>query len=249
MLFRMLPESPRFLAARESRWHELRGILARSGKNTPDGAAFVDTRELKPPRAPLLAILSPKFRRDTLLLWGAFLSCLLAVYCAFNWLPSLLTSTGLTQAVASRGLASFNLGGVVGALVAALLIGRFGSRSTLVSIAALGIAGAAALMTIRLDANSDVIQLVALIAFTGAAINAVQTTMYALAAFVYPTSVRATGVGSATAVGRMGAIVSSYLGAWSIDVGGSRSFFLVIALAMTGTLIALACVQRHIPGK
>ena len=25
--------------------------------------------------------------------------------------------------------------------------------------------------------------------------------------------------------------------------------FLVIALAMTGTLIALACVQRHIPGK
>ena len=90
---------------------------------------------------------------------------------------------------------------------------------------------------------------VALIAFTGAAINAVQTTMYALAAFVYPTSVRATGVGSATAVGRMGAIVSSYLGAWSIDVGGSRSFFLVIALAMTGTLIALACVQRHIPGK
>jgi MFS transporter, AAHS family, 4-hydroxybenzoate transporter len=246
-LFWMLPESPRFLAARESRWHDLRAILARSGKATPEDATFVDTRELKLGQAPFVAILSPEFRRDTLLLWSAFLCCLLAVYCAFNWLPSLLTSTGLTQAVASRGLASFNLGGVLGALVAALLIGRFGSKSTLVSIAALGVAGAVALMMFPLDAGSNVVEVIALIAFTGAAINAVQTTMYALAAFVYPTSVRATGVGSASAVGRFGAIVSSYLGAWSIDVGGSRSFFFVIALAMTGTLIAIAFVQRHVP--
>jgi hypothetical protein len=41
--------------------------------------------------------------------------------------------------------------------------------------------------------------------------------------------------------------VSSYLGAWSLDVGGSRSFFLVIAVAMTGTLLAIAFVQRHVP--
>ena len=44
--------------------------------------------------------------------------------------------------------------------------------------------------------------LVAMLAVTGGLINAVQTTMYALAAHVFPTEVRSTGVGFVVAVGR-----------------------------------------------
>ena len=71
--------------------------------------------------------------------------------------------------------------------------------------------------------------------------------MYVLAAHVYPGAVRATGVGVAASVGRVGAILSGYIGAWAIDVGGSASFFAAIAIAMAATCIALAIVRRHVP--
>ena len=52
----------------------------------------------------------------------------------------------------------------------------------------------------------------AMLAWTGGLINAVQTTMYALAAHVYPTSIRATGVGTAVGFGRIGGVLSPSVG-------------------------------------
>jgi AAHS family 4-hydroxybenzoate transporter-like MFS transporter len=71
--------------------------------------------------------------------------------------------------------------------------------------------------------------------------------MYALAVFVYASSVRATGVGTATSVGRVGAILSTYAGAWALELGGSGAFFLLVAAAMAAVVVALAVVRRHIP--
>jgi AAHS family 4-hydroxybenzoate transporter-like MFS transporter len=80
----------------------------------------------------------------------------------------------------------------------------------------------------------------------GGLINAVQTTLYALAAHVYPTSVRATGVGTVVGVGRFGALLSPYTGAWALDAGGPPAFFGVFAVAMTAAFAALAAVRRNI---
>src|SRR4029079_5131101 len=82
------------------------------------------------------------------------------------------------------------------------------------------------------------------LAFTGAMINGVQTTMFALAAHVYPSAVRATGVGAAVSFGRSGAILSGYIGAWVLEFG-SHAFFLTMAGAMTVALISLALVRHH----
>jgi AAHS family 4-hydroxybenzoate transporter-like MFS transporter len=90
-----------------------------------------------------------------------------------------------------------------------------------------------------------------MLAFTGGMINAVQTTMFALAANVYPTAMRATGVGTAVSIGRIGAILSGYAGPWALELSGSRSFFGLMALALGMTFVALALVQRHVkaPGR
>ena len=56
------------------------------------------------------------------------------------------------------------------------------------------------------------------------------------------------GVGTATSVGRVGAILSSYAGAWALDLGGNQSFFTLVAAAMLAVFISLALVRRHIPG-
>ena len=86
-----------------------------------------------------------------------------------------------------------------------------------------------------------------LLGLSGAAINAIQTTLYALAAHVYPTIVRATGVGTAVAVGRIGGVLSSFAGAWALGLGGSASFFLLMSGAMVFVFVCLALVQRHVP--
>jgi AAHS family 4-hydroxybenzoate transporter-like MFS transporter len=71
--------------------------------------------------------------------------------------------------------------------------------------------------------------------------------MYALAAHVYPTSVRATGVGTAVAVGRTGGVLSTYAGEWALASGGTAAFFGLIAAAMAVVFGALAVIGGHIP--
>ena len=110
------------------------------------------------------------------------------------------------------------------------------------------IMGAFVLRGMVIAADSDTAAIIGMLGVTGGLINAVQTTMYALAAQIYPTVVRATGVGSAMAVGRSGAILSSYIGAWALGAGGTSLFFLLIGSSMTICFIALAFIRRHIAG-
>jgi AAHS family 4-hydroxybenzoate transporter-like MFS transporter len=111
------------------------------------------------------------------------------------------------------------------------------------------VTGALALVGTPIAADAPVGPVVALLAVTGGFINAVQVTLFALAAHVYPTSVRATGVGTAVSIGRSGGVLSPYAGAWALESGGSRAFFALSAIAMTAACAALAAVRRHIPSQ
>src|SRR5439155_649080 len=158
-----------------------------------------------------------------------------------NWVPSLLTTAGFGVGVASYGLTAFNFGGVVGAILGAILIGRLGSRTTMLAMSAGAIAGAALLASVSIGVQSA-FAILAMLAWTGGLINAVQTTMYALAAHVYPTGIRATGIGTAVAVGRIGGVVSPYAGAWALDRGGPSLMFLFIAGGAGGRTVGKAGV-------
>jgi AAHS family 4-hydroxybenzoate transporter-like MFS transporter len=183
--------------------------------------------------------------RDTVAIWGAFFMCLLAVYAAFSWLPSMLTSEGLSVSLAGYGLSAYNLGGVIGALLCALAIGRYGSRWPLLLCCLGGVASAWLLSGV--NAKQHTALLIVGLGLHGLFVNAVQSTMYALCAYVYPTSVRATGTASALAFGRVGAILSAFAGAAVITAGGASGYLLMLGSAMVIVLIALAVVRRHIP--
>jgi AAHS family 4-hydroxybenzoate transporter-like MFS transporter len=202
-------------------------------------------------RVSIGALFTPDFRRDTLALAGAFFCCLLSVYTAFNWVPSMLTGAGLDLATAGTSLAAFNLGGVAGAIGGGAVITRFGSRVTMLSMSAGAVAGTLILaaMPVAAFSTTSALPLIVMLGITGGLINAVQTTMYALAAHVYPTAIRATGVGTAVAVGRSGGVLSTYAGAWALEAGGSRAFFALMAVAMTLVAGCLALVERHIPER
>ncbi len=243
LLFWLLPESPRFLIQRPTRWPQLAVLLRRMGREVPTDAAFFDSREQTKLKSPMTALFSPDFRRDTIALWLAFVSCLLAVYLCFNWLPSLLAGAGLNG---SNGLLAFNLGGVVGAVTGALLITRLGSKPVMLALAGLAVASTAVFATFPIAKDVPTLPIWTLLILSGAMVNGMQVTLYALAAHIYPVAMRATGVGSAASFGRIGGVLSSYAGAWAIQAGGSSCFFVLIAVMLTVSGLAIAMVRRHV---
>ena len=247
LLWKVLPESPRYLARDRSRWPELAALLRRLGHDVSPDTAFVDSHERTVARASVTSLFTPEFRRDTLALAAAFFFCLLSAYTGVNWVPSLLTSAGFDVAMANYGLTAFNLGGVVGAIVGAIAFTRLGSRLTMLAMTAGAIGGCLLLANVPIGQQST-FAVLAMLAWSGGLINAVQSTMYALAAHVYPAGIRATGVGTAVAIGRVGGIGSSYAGAWALESGPSQMFAL-IAGTMTAVFAALALVRHHIPSS
>ena len=243
VLWTVLPESPHFLLRRR-RWPELARLLQRMGHAVGEGTTFTTAVSATAP-APVRAIFERGLIRDTLALWGAFFSCLLSVYLGFGWLTTLLTGAGFSSSFASGGITAFNLGGVIGAIGGSLVIARWGSRTAMLTMTAGAIAGALALALRPLAVGAEW-SILALLTLTGGLTNAVQTTMYAVATHVYPPAARATGVGAAVAIGRLGAIASGYIGAWVLGFSGSVAYFGMLAAAMTVCLVSLALVQRHL---
>jgi AAHS family 4-hydroxybenzoate transporter-like MFS transporter len=252
LLLKLLPESPKFLAGRPERWPELVHVLRRSGHDVPADATFA-----APPGAGSTAgfvarvagLFRGGFARDTFALWAAFFFGLMVNYVIMLLLPALLTSAsiGFSQAAASRALAMSNYGGVVGALLGALALQRFGSRTAMLGMAGGGVVCGIVLAGWPLDAGMTV-GLMAMLLLTGGLFNGVQTTMSALAAHMYPTANRSTGVGTAVAVGRVGNVVAAFAGSMAIDRGGPPAYFILWSVLMLLVLLALACIMRHVPG-
>ncbi len=248
VLWVLLPESPRFLSRHKERWNELRTLLGKMYKEPVGDGDFVDPTEQQAETVSRVQTLfGPAIWRDTLSLSAAYFFSLLAVYLVFNWFPSLLTSEGLGLAAASNGLAAYNFGGVVGVVVSAILIGRVGSRRPLLVISLCGAASAIAMNFVPISSHGDQSWLLGVTAAHGFFVNALQTSLFAVAAHVYPTKVRAMGVAFSLGLGRLGAILSAFVGAAVVQAG--RLVYLeAIAGALVVAFVALATLRNHIPG-
>jgi AAHS family 4-hydroxybenzoate transporter-like MFS transporter len=247
VLFKVLPESPQYLAGRRDRWPELTVLLQRMGHKVPADAAYVQADAgTTTRRAPLAAIFAPAYRRDTLALFAAFFFCLMVNYIGILLIPAAFRESGFEQAAANRVLEVYNLGGVVGAVVGARIIQRLGSRVAMLGMTAAAVVVSMALSGMTISAPASVV-LMTLMVLGGALLNGVQTTMYALAVHVYPTGIRGTGVGSAVAFGRIGNVLASFVGNAALDRGGNPAYFWSWAATMGVVFVSLASIARHIP--
>ena len=247
VLWMAMPESPRFLARHAAEWPQLARLLRRMGHDVPEDAAFQDLAEPSgAKRASVAALFGPKLARDTIGLWIAFFSSLAYIYLIFGWLPAMLAAQGLDVATASAGLAIFNLGGIFGVVAWAVLVPILGSRGPLLS-GTLACAGSAlALLTVPIESRGDHNLLLTCLAINGLLAHAVQTSMYGLAAYVYPTSIRATGVAYAALLGRSGGLLTSLTGYYFIQVG-SNAYWKALAVSMVLAFLGLAWVRSHYP--
>jgi MFS transporter, AAHS family, 4-hydroxybenzoate transporter len=252
-LGRLLPESPKFLARHPVRWPELTRLLRRSGHDIPVDATFPVPHE-----AHVASISGDRFAnlfrgglaRDTVALWIAFFFGLMVNYVIVLLLPALLTSAevGFSQPAASRALAMSNYGGVVGAVLGAIVLQRLGSRASMLTMSAGAVVCGGILAVWPLDPGRTG-GFLAIVLVTGGLTNGVQATMYALAAHVYPTSIRSTGVGTAVAIGRVGNVLAAYAASMAINLGGPPAYFALWSVLMVLVLLSLACIRRHVPGS
>jgi AAHS family 4-hydroxybenzoate transporter-like MFS transporter len=244
-----LPESTRFIFRREGDTPRLRRILARIGVVLDADTPLIDRDDAASPRARSGpgALFTPALARDTAGLWAAFGFCLVAIYAGFNWLPTMLTESGFSLALSSMGLMAFNLGGVLAALLGAWQIGARGSRGPMVAMALGGVLAAAGLLLVPISPATPTWAMIAALGVLGGCVNGVQTTLYALGAHIYPVTIRATGVGTASGVGRIGAISSAFLGALALSLMGPAGFYALMVLAMLVTALALMAIRRHAP--
>jgi len=234
LLFLFLPESPSFLKSRLTQDATLE--VPPSEQETgaqPSGGRQGFFRTLS----------EQGLWGDTVGLWAAFSVSLMANYLYFNWLPVLLSESKFDLSAASFGLLIFNLGSVTAGIAAGALSTRTGTRLPLSVLASTGAVTALLLMILPLHPEGSPWLLPAL-AVQGFCLGGTQILLYALAAHVFPVEIRATGIGSAASLGRIGAVISSGLGA-VVLAWASFGFFLTIGSAMVIGTVCILLVRRH----
>jgi AAHS family 4-hydroxybenzoate transporter-like MFS transporter len=128
-IYVLLPESPRFLAAYPARSRELASLLNRITHETRysgDERFVLVSRPLEQEPQERVGIFSRELLPDTLAVWLVFITNLFAVYCFYNWAPTILTTLGMDIRTAVRGSLVFNTAGVIGSIFGSWVIGRLG---------------------------------------------------------------------------------------------------------------------------
>lgn len=208
ILVRELPESVRFLALSGRAPERVADLLRRVCPTAVfvRGTTFA-VHEAELPGLPLLHLFCQKRTAATLLIWVVFFMSLLDIYFLANWLPTVLSDLGASVPEAVAIGSMLQVGGVVGTFALGSIIDRFSFRAlALVYFAAVFAVGAIGQL-----GNSAMLVSLAIFA-AGFCIIGGQIAANALAAAFYPTAVRATGVGWALGIGRVGSIVGPLIG-------------------------------------
>jgi AAHS family 4-hydroxybenzoate transporter-like MFS transporter len=232
-----LPESLRFLVARNAHPQRIGRLVERldASFRHSDEHRYV-IREETTHKLSVAQLFSEGRARATVLLWAVFFLNLGLLYLLASWLPTLLAMHELSMAHSLRGSAMFQTGGIVGAIVLAIAMRRWGAFRVLAA-SYLVTVGALLLLS---SGEASLTLLFALVLITGSGIVGGQTALNALAATMYPTTARSTGVGWALGVGRFGAILAPLLGGALLAAGLSPTR--VFAAAIVPTLVCAGVV-------
>ncbi len=236
-----LPESVRFLAIAGHASQRVAALLKLISPNAAfaPGVQFV-VHEARLEGVPVLHLFREGRTVATLLLWIVFFMSLLDIYFLALWLPTVLHDLGESVSVAVLIGSMLQVGGVVGTFALGSVIDRFSFRAlALVYLGAVFAVGAIGKLV------HAVVPVSIAIFAAGFCVVGGQIAANALTAGYYPTSVRATGVGWALGIGRVGSIIGPLVAGVLIDAKWSTgALFMAAAAAAACAALASLLLSR-----
>ncbi|WP_435170921.1 MFS transporter [Falsirhodobacter sp. 1013] len=231
-----LPESLGFLI-RQGKQDEARTIFARvAPRHRLEADDHLVFTEVKGTSASVLELFRHQRALRTVMLWISFFCCLLLVYLLSSWLPKVLQEAGYAQKASLLSLFSLNFGGMAGAILGGRLGDRFGLPRVVV-----GFFAAATVSIALIGMNLPVPALFLMVFVAGATTIGTQILLYASVAQLYNMSVRSTGLGWASGVGRVGAIVGPTFGGMLLATGlPLQQNFLIFAIPAAVSVVAMS---------
>jgi len=198
------------------------------------------------PKIPVGRLFSEGRAWITILLWVIFFAGLMEIFFLTSWLPTTIGAQGVSETYAVIATAMVQFAGVAAAFAMGPLIDRYGPQRVLpiayviaaLCVAGIGLAGSAVGFTIVMAFGIG-------IGTVGA-----QNCNNGVAAKFYPTSIRATGVGWALAVGRIGSIVGPVVGgillSTHVDIRTIFLFAAIPPLVATAAYLAMGrSLENH----
>ena len=240
----LLPESARYLAAKNKSQREIASVLRRIAP-LPDNTQFVlqETGQIKDKSA-LGVIFSPRYLVGTIMLCLTYFMGLLIFYLLTSWLPLLIRETGASLSQASVITALFPLGGGIGVLVLGALMDKINPNK----VVAVGYLLTGVFVCLVGFATDNLVLMGVMVFIAGTIMNGAQSSMPALAAGFYPTQGRATGVAWMLGLGRFGGILGAFSGAFLMQA--ELSFKTIFALlAIPAVLSAIALMVKYAASK
>ena len=215
--FFFVPESVHWLSRKQpaNALARINASLRQLKLPTVSALPEIDTNERK---KSLSDIFSPALVALTLTVTAAYFLHIVSFYFLAKWTPRIVAGIFPTMppGTGPRVLALSNFGGAAGGAVFGLLAGRVGLKRLTIVILVMNTI--AIVLFGRTPADLTMLTWLAIaVGFFG---NAAISGMYSIAAYAFPTHVRATGTGFVIGIGRGGAVLSPWLAGFLFDPSG-----------------------------
>jgi MFS transporter, putative metabolite:H+ symporter len=246
---RYVPESPRWLASHGDAAGAERVMSEIEAKVSERlGGAALPTPspekiEMRSSRG-LATLFAPGYGRRTVMLWCLWFFALLGFYGLTTWLGALLQAKGFPVTKSVYYTILISLAGIPGFLTASWAIEALGRKATLIA-ALLG----AAISCYFYGGATDQTQLIVAGLCMQFCAFGMWSALYAYTPELYPTHVRATGTGFASAVGRIGSLIGPSVIGFILPAAGQSGVFALGAGAFALAALAVLVLGEETRGR
>ncbi len=252
---RALPESPRWLIDR-GRSAEAAAEVNRMEAEVIQGSQpslppleTIEIPSLSPRQGGtftgnLRALWSPSVRRITLMLWLLWITITFSYYGFFTWIPSLLVDKGMTIIKSFGYSIIIYLAQIPGYYSAAFVSEKLDRKWTIVLYMLLG--GASALLMSNARTDETIMVAGFLMSFF---MNGTYAGIYAYTPELYPTSFRTTGMGVASAFGRIGGLSAPIVIGYTFSRIGFSGVFTITTIVLVTGALTVALLGVNTAGK
>ncbi len=243
LLIAGLPESATFLVLKNAGSARIEHIARRltgqpSSRDTETHTFTV--QEQRSARGSMSELFSNGLRSITILVWAILFLSLGSIIFVVSWLPTIMKANGLSLSNAVLLPSMFSLGGIFGSLLIGRCIDRIGTYLTLsTSFLLAGVA-----MALYGPLGHSLSGLLVVAAVSGVFLVGAQAGMNALVASMYPADLRATGLGAALGVGRLGSVIAPAIGGWMVGAHWqATTVFYTVAASQVAAAILVVLAQ------